>query len=103
MVLAVTIAQPGLLSPEAVAQAAVDLGHDPAVILSGRAINDGMGGWVADQLSARLAAGARVLVMGLTFKEDVPDLRNSKVADVATEVTDVAGCASSGRAAMCQR
>jgi UDP-N-acetyl-D-galactosamine dehydrogenase len=81
--------QPGLVGghcigvdPYYLAHCAAALGHDPAVILSGRAINDGMGHWVAEQLSARLAPGASVLVLGLTFKEDVPDLRNSKVADV---------------------
>jgi UDP-N-acetyl-D-galactosamine dehydrogenase len=81
--------QPGLVGghcigvdPYYLAHCAAALGHDPAVILSGRAINDGMGAWVADQLSQRLPAAAEVLVLGLTFKEDVPDLRNSKVADV---------------------
>ena len=81
--------QPGLVGghcigvdPYYLAHCAAALGHDPAVILSGRAINDGMGGWVADELSARLAPESDVLVMGLTFKEDVPDLRNSKVVDV---------------------
>jgi UDP-N-acetyl-D-galactosamine dehydrogenase len=81
--------QPGLVGghcigvdPYYLAHCAAGLGHDPAVILSGRAINDGMGAWVAGELSSRLAPGADVLVLGLTFKEDVPDLRNSKVADV---------------------
>lgn len=59
------------------------LGHDPQVILSGRAINDDMGRWIADQLHDEIGRKAsRVLVLGLTFKENVPDLRNSKVADV---------------------
>lgn len=58
-------------------------GHDPQVILAGRAINDAMGGWIADQLHARRGGRTgRVLVLGLTFKEDVPDLRNSRVVDV---------------------
>ena len=81
--------QPGLVGghcigvdPYYLPHCAASLGHDPAVILSGRAINDGMGAWVAGELSARIAAGSDILVMGLTFKEDVPDLRNSKVADV---------------------
>jgi UDP-N-acetyl-D-galactosamine dehydrogenase len=81
--------QPGLVGghcigvdPYYLAHCASALGHDPAVILSGRAINDGMGLWVADQLSARLAPAAQILVLGLTFKEDVPDLRNSKVAEL---------------------
>jgi len=81
--------QPGLVGghcigvdPYYLSHRAQQLGHDPQVILSGRSINDGMGSWVGDQLNA-LCAGksAEVLVMGLTFKEDVPDLRNSKVID----------------------
>jgi UDP-N-acetyl-D-galactosamine dehydrogenase len=81
--------QPGLVGghcigvdPYYLAYRAAALGHDPAVILSGRAINDGMGAWVADELSTRLRPGSDILVMGLTFKEDVPDLRNSKAVDV---------------------
>ncbi|SFG21014.1 UDP-N-acetyl-D-galactosamine dehydrogenase [Novosphingobium sp. CF614] len=81
--------QPGLVGghcigvdPYYLAHCAAALGHDPAVILSGRAINDDMGAWVADQLAQRLMPASDVLVMGLTFKEDVPDLRNSKVSDV---------------------
>lgn len=59
------------------------LGHDPQVILSGRAINDDMGRWIADRLHDELGRqSAHILIMGLTFKENVPDLRNSKVADV---------------------
>jgi UDP-N-acetyl-D-galactosamine dehydrogenase len=81
--------QPGLVGghcigvdPYYLAHCAAALGHDPAVILSGRAINDGMGAWIAGELSGRIAARSDILVLGLTFKEDVPDLRNSKVADV---------------------
>ena len=64
-------------------------GHNPAIILAGREVNDGMARWVcADLLNAMLdrgirPAGARVLVAGFTFKEDCPDVRNSKVADLA--------------------
>ncbi|NFV81591.1 nucleotide sugar dehydrogenase [Magnetospirillum aberrantis] len=57
-------------------------GHHPEIILSGRRINDGMGPWIAGRISERLERSARILVLGLTFKEDVPDLRNSKVVDV---------------------
>jgi UDP-N-acetyl-D-glucosamine/UDP-N-acetyl-D-galactosamine dehydrogenase len=80
--------QPGLVGghcigvdPYYLSFRAEQLGHQPDVILAGRAVNDGMGAWVADQLAAGLPAG-RVLVLGLTFKENVPDLRNSKVVDV---------------------
>ena len=82
--------QPGLVGghcigvdPYYLSHRAQQLGHDPQVILSGRAINDDMGGWVADQIHARRDGKAgSVLVLGLTFKENVPDLRNSKVVDV---------------------
>lgn len=70
---------------------AEQLGHDPKVILSGRGTNDGMSQWVVDRLhAARDNRSGSVLVMGLTFKENVPDLRNSKVADV------IAGLAQRG-------
>jgi UDP-N-acetyl-D-galactosamine dehydrogenase len=59
------------------------LGHDPRVILAGRETNDRMGEWVADLLHARRAKPAgKALVLGLTFKENVPDLRNSRSFDV---------------------
>ena len=65
---------------------AQQLGHDPQVILSGRTINDAMAHYIADEVHSRLdrqpGRACEVLVLGLTFKEDVPDLRNSKVADV---------------------
>lgn len=70
------------------------LGHHPRVILSGRAINDGMGKFIAEQtVKAMLkngiqVRGSKVAVMGLTFKEDVPDLRNSKVIDVIRELQE---------------
>jgi UDP-N-acetyl-D-glucosamine/UDP-N-acetyl-D-galactosamine dehydrogenase len=58
------------------------LGHHPEVILAGRRINDTMSNFVADGIHAALGHPSRLLVLGLTFKEDVPDLRNSKVADL---------------------
>jgi UDP-N-acetyl-D-galactosamine dehydrogenase len=58
-------------------------GHNPRVILAGRDINDGMGVWVGDRLhDHRGGRPGRALVLGLTFKENVPDLRNSKVIDL---------------------
>ena len=68
------------------------LGYHPEVILAGRRINDGMGQFIAEQTVKMLArqglhtAGQTVIVLGLTFKEDVPDLRNSKVIDVVREL-----------------
>jgi UDP-N-acetyl-D-galactosamine dehydrogenase len=57
-------------------------GHDPQVILSGRATNDGMGAWIADTLHERRGKAGTALVLGLTFKENVPDLRNSRSFDL---------------------
>ncbi len=63
------------------------LGHDPQVILAGRGVNDGMAKWVAGQLHAKRGhKPGSALILGLTFKENVPDLRNSKVADVISEL-----------------
>ena len=82
--------QPGLVGghcigvdPYYLSHRAQALGHDPQVILAGRAINDGMGKWIAEQIHAqRGGVAGSVLMLGLTFKENVPDLRNSKVVDV---------------------
>lgn len=68
------------------------LGYHPQVILAGRRINDGMGKFIAEQTVKNMIAagsyvkGARVIVLGLTFKENCADLRNSKVADVISEL-----------------
>jgi UDP-N-acetyl-D-galactosamine dehydrogenase len=81
--------QPGLVGghcigvdPYYLSFRAQQLGIQPNVILSGRSINDGMGAWVADQLHTRLGRSGKTLIMGLAFKENVPDLRNSRVIDV---------------------
>jgi UDP-N-acetyl-D-galactosamine dehydrogenase len=73
------------------------LGYHPQVILAGRRINDGMGQFVAEKTVKLMIQqginikGAKVSVLGLTFKEDCPDLRNSKVIDVIRELQDF-GC-----------
>jgi len=70
------------------------IGYHPQVILAGRRINDGMGVYVAGQLFKEMlkrrvqVVGARVLVLGLTFKENCPDLRNTRVIDVVRELQD---------------
>ena len=75
------------------------IGYHPQVILAGRRINDGMGAYVAQQTLKQLIKngsplpGAKVIVLGLTFKENCPDLRNSKVADVIRELKEL-GCES---------
>ena len=62
-------------------------GRHPQVILAGRDTNDGMGGWIADRLHAHRGGNAgTALVMGLTFKENVPDLRNSRTADLVARL-----------------
>jgi UDP-N-acetyl-D-galactosamine dehydrogenase len=69
------------------------LGYHPQVILAGRRINDGMGKYIAEQTIKQMIAagnaikGARVTVLGLTFKEDCADLRNSKVVDIINELS----------------
>ena len=69
---------------------AEQLGYRPEVVLAGRRINDGMGAWAAEQLvlamakSGQRVVGAKVAVLGLSFKENCPDLRNTKVVDVIT-------------------
>ena len=73
------------------------LGYHPQVILAGRRINDGMAAYVAQQTIKQMIGngtnikGAKVIVLGLTFKENCSDLRNSKVADVVKELQDF-GC-----------
>ncbi|WP_407474963.1 Vi polysaccharide biosynthesis UDP-N-acetylglucosamine C-6 dehydrogenase TviB [Sulfitobacter sp. PM12] len=70
------------------------IGYHPQVILAGRRINDGMGAYVSGQLVKAMLKrriqvnGARVLVLGLTFKENCPDLRNTRVVDVVHELQD---------------
>ena len=68
------------------------IGYHPEVILAGRRINDNMGKFIAEQTVKKMIAqgssikGAKVIVLGLTFKENVPDLRNSRVIDVINEL-----------------
>jgi len=70
------------------------IGYNPEVILAGRRINDGMGEYVVTQLTKQMIKrsiqvnGANVLVMGLTFKENCPDVRNTKVVDILSELED---------------
>ncbi len=68
------------------------LGYHPQVILAGRRINDGMGSYVARRVAKLMArgnlpvAGANVLLLGLAFKENCPDLRNTRVVDIIAEL-----------------
>ncbi|MFO7534556.1 MAG: nucleotide sugar dehydrogenase [Kiritimatiellia bacterium] len=73
---------------------AEELGYHPQVILSGRRINDSMGAWIAQKTAKLLACqkrcicGAQIGVLGLSFKEDVKDLRNSRVPDIIAELKE---------------
>ena len=81
--------EPGLVGghcigvdPYYLSHLAQQLGHNPQVILAGRGTNDGMGSWIADALHERRGKAGSALVLGLTFKENVPDLRNSRSFDL---------------------
>lgn len=71
---------------------AQSLGYHPEVILAGRRINDGMGKFIAEKTvklliqNDRLVKGAKILILGWTFKEDVPDIRNTRVIDIYQEL-----------------
>jgi len=73
---------------------AQEIGYYPQVILSGRQINDGMGAFVAEQVIKMLTrrkihvVGANVLILGLAFKENCPDLRNTRVVDIIAELSN---------------
>jgi len=88
--------QPGLVGghcigvdPYYMSYLATRLGHHPQVILAGRETNDGMGRWVADQLHLRRGKPGTALVLGLTFKENVPDLRNSRSFDLVARLQEL--------------
>ena len=73
---------------------AESLGYHPQMILAGRRINDGMGKYIAERTIKMLIAAdkqvknAKVAVLGLTFKENIPDLRNTRVVDIVSELKD---------------
>ncbi|MDY0290991.1 MAG: nucleotide sugar dehydrogenase [Desulfuromonadaceae bacterium] len=75
---------------------AEEIGYNPQVILAGRRINDGMGKYVAENTvknmirAGKTVKGCRVLILGLTFKENVPDIRNTRVIDVIHELEEYA-------------
>jgi UDP-N-acetyl-D-galactosamine dehydrogenase len=87
--------QPGLVGghcigvdPFYLAHKAKEVGHHPQIILAGRQVNDAMPAFLADCLAERLPQGAEILALGLTFKENVPDLRNSKAAELILTLAD---------------
>lgn len=82
------------VDPYYLAHKAESLGYHPQVILSGRRVNDYMGSFVASKLikmmikSGMLIANAKILILGITFKENCPDIRNSRVVDIYNELKD---------------
>ena len=82
------------VDPYYLAHKAAMLSYQPEVILAGRRVNDGMGAYIAGQTVKALvrgdfgAHGAVVTILGFTFKEDVPDLRNTRVVDIVRELED---------------
>ena len=76
------------VDPYYLAQKAQEIGYHPEIILSGRRVNDGMGDYIASEIVKLLVMneisikGAKVLILGITFKENCPDIRNTKVIDV---------------------
>ncbi|GAA4458939.1 Vi polysaccharide biosynthesis UDP-N-acetylglucosamine C-6 dehydrogenase TviB [Nibrella saemangeumensis] len=81
------------VDPYYLAHKAQSLGYHPQVILSGRRVNDDMAMHVANKLVKKMSSqgihihGSNVLILGFTFKENCPDIRNTKVADICTELT----------------
>ena len=86
------------VDPYYLAQKAQEVGYHPEIILAGRRLNDGMGAYVASEVVKLLIEvnscirGAKVLVLGITFKENCPDIRNSRVIDIIRELQEY-GCA----------
>lgn len=81
------------VDPYYLAHCSLGLGHNPEVILAGRKVNDGMGRYISSRIDEALQPIAqkpgRVLILGLTFKENVPDLRNSKVVDIYNSMKEL--------------
>jgi len=82
------------VDPYYLAQAAQRLGYNPEIILAGRRMNDGMGEYVANQVVKLMlkngiqVVGSSVLILGITFKENCPDVRNTKVVDIIKALTE---------------
>lgn len=85
------------VDPYYLAQKAQETGYNPEIILAGRRMNDGMGQWVASQIiklmihKGHAVKDSKILVLGITFKENCPDIRNTKAIDVINELKSY-GC-----------
>lgn len=82
------------VDPYYLAQCAQRYGYNPEIILAGRRMNDGMGAYVADQVIKHMlrkgiqVLGSKILVLGFTFKENCPDVRNTKVVDIVRALSE---------------
>src|SRR5690606_40590048 len=82
------------VDPYYLAQKAQEVGYHPEIILAGRRVNDGMGKYVADQLIKQMISknipivGSKILILGFTFKENCPDVRNTKVIDIVRRLEE---------------
>jgi UDP-N-acetyl-D-glucosamine/UDP-N-acetyl-D-galactosamine dehydrogenase len=82
------------VDPYYLAQKAQGVGYHPEIILAGRRLNDGMGKYISEELVKLMISrdiqikGSRVLLMGITFKENCPDIRNTRVIDIVKELND---------------
>ncbi len=80
------------VDPYYLAQKAQEVGYNPEIILAGRRLNDGMGAYVANEVVKMMikndlrVKGAKVLMLGITFKENCPDIRNTKAIDIIEEI-----------------
>jgi len=77
------------IDPFYLAHRATEVGHHPDLILAGRRINESMAGFIAESVGSRIPAGAKILVLGVTFKENVPDLRNTKVTEIVSGLKEL--------------
>ena len=82
------------VDPYYLAQKAQELGYHPEIILAGRRLNDSMGEYVASQVvklmlkKGIMVSGSQLLLLGITFKENCPDVRNTKIVDVIHALSD---------------
>lgn len=74
------------VDPYYLSHCAQNLGHEPEVILAGRKINDNMGRYVAERMDGAMEKRGRILLLGFTFKENINDIRNTKVMDIITHL-----------------
>lgn len=82
------------VDPYYLAQKAMEVGYHPEIILAGRRLNDSMGAYIADEVIKLMVkkgmqvVGSKALVLGITFKENCPDVRNTKVIDIISQLKD---------------